>query len=475
MHLLSYLRRVRRAGSGGCRWGFFLGLGLLSAVAAERPAPARPNLLVILTDDQRWDTLGAAGNPVIHTPHLDRLAREGVRFANAFVTTSICCVSRASIFSGQYERRHGIDNFDKAFTPAQWALTYPALLRAAGYRTGFIGKFGVGNPQRVAAMAGEFDFWRGWPGQGGLFVDPKDPTRTHATVRFGDEAIEFLRSQPPGQPWCLSISFTAPHARDGQPREFYPPDPRDAALYLTHPPPAPPLANEAEFAKLLPAVRRSEARTRWQRRFGTPELARQTRTDYYRLISGVDREVGRLRAALEQLGMATNTILLFTSDNGFYLGDRGLAGKWFPHEESIRVPFLVADLRRPARGRVRPELVLNLDIAPTLLDYAGVPIPAAMQGRSVRPLVEGRRVRDWRTEFFYEHHFNYGGRIPDSEGVRTERWSYWRWLNEDPVVEELYDLRRDPWQQRNLASEPRHRRTLEQLRARWARLAEELR
>lgn len=448
----------------------------LSAVAGLMALAAPPpNLLVLVTDDQRWDTLGAAGNPVIHTPHLDRLAREGVRFAHAFVTTSICSVSRASIFSGQYQRRHGIDDFDKTFTPAHWAQTYPALLRAAGYRTGFIGKFGVGTPPRVAAMAGAFDFWRGRPGQGGPFVDPQDPTRTHATARMGEEALEFLRGCRPDQPWCLSISFTAPHARDGQPREFFPTDPRDDLLYLTQPPPAPPLAHEAAFARLIPAVQRSEARTRWQRRFATPEKAQETRTDYYRLISGVDREVGRLRAALEALGLATNTVILFTSDNGFYLGDRGLAGKWFPHEESIRVPFLVADLRQPARGRVRTELVLNLDVAPTLLDYAGVPIPAAMQGRSLRPLVEGRRVRDWRTDFFYEHPFNYGGRIPRSEGVRTTRWSYWRWLDEDPVSEELYDLRRDPWQQHNLAGQPRHRRTLQALRTRWAELAAQLR
>ncbi len=447
----------------------------LPALACLTAQAARPNLLVLVTDDQRWDTLEAAGNRVIHTPHLDRLARAGVRFAHAFVTTSICSASRASIFSGQYARRHGIEDFDRGFTPEQWARTYPALLRAAGYRTGFIGKFGVGNPERVAAMAGAFDFWRGRPGQGGPFVDPQDPTRTHATARMGDEAIEFLRGCRPDQPWCLSISFTAPHARDGQPREFYPTDPRDDSLYLCRPPPAPPLAREAAFARLIPAVQRSEARTRWLRRFATPEKAQETRTDYYRLISGVDREVGRLLDALESLGFASHTVILFTSDNGFYLGDRGLAGKWFPHEESIRVPFLVADLRRPPRGRVRLGLVLNLDVAPTLLDYAGLPVPAAMQGRSLRPLVEGRRVPDWRTDFFYEHHFDFGGRIPASEGVRTTRWSYWRWLNEDPVIEELYDLRRDPGQQRNLADDPRHRRTLETLRARRAELGGQLR
>jgi arylsulfatase A-like enzyme len=446
-------------------------LSLLAAVAAS----ARPNLLFILTDDQRWDTLGAAGNAFIPTPHLDRLAREGTRFANAFVTTSICSVSRASIFSGQHARRHGIEDFARTFTPARWAETYPARLRAAGYHTGFIGKFGVGDAAAVGAMEREFDFWRGRPGQGGPFVNPDDRSRTHATARMGDEALEFLRAAPPGRPWCLSVSFTAPHARDGQPREFFPTDPRDDSLFQTNPPPAPPLATAAAFAKLHPAVQRSEARTRWERRFATPERAQETRTDYARLIAGVDREVGRLRAALAELGPATNTVIVFTSDNGFYLGDRGLSDKWFMHEESIRVPLLVADLRRPARGQVRGELSLNIDVAPTLLDYAGLEPSPAMQGRSLRALVEGRRVRGWRTDFLYEHHFSHGGRIPRSEGVRTARWSWWRWLDEAPPAEELYDLRRDPGQQRNLAADPRHRRTLEILRARWAALSEEVR
>jgi len=437
--------------------------------------PARPNLLFVLTDDQRWDTLGAAGNPVIHTPHLDRLAQRGTRFRNAFVTTAICCTSRATLFSGQYARRHGIENFSTPFSAARWADTYPARLRAAGYRTGFIGKFGVGDARAVAAMAAEFDYWRGLPGQGGLFVDENDPTRTHATARFGSQAIEFLEGSHNGQPWCLSVSFTAPHARDGRPREFFPTDPRDDGLYVTNPPPLPELATEAEFRKLIPSLQRSEARARWEKRFPNPTRANETRTDYYRLITGVDREVGRIWEALDRLGYGTNTVIVFTSDHGFYLGDRGLAGKWFMHEESIRVPLLIADLRQPPRARVRAEMALNLDVAPTLLDYAGARIPPVMQGRSLRPLVEGRRVNAWRRDFFYEHHFNYGDRIPDSEGIRTGRWSYWRWTLENPVVEELYDLRRDPLQQRNLAQQPEHRRMLEQLRARWAAQAAALR
>src|SRR6185503_20156148 len=173
---------------------FFVGCGTPGSPAPSAARPAdRPNFIFILTDDQRFDALGCAGNRVIQTPNIDRLAAQGVRFRNHFVTTPICCVSRASIFTGQYERRHGVGDFTTPLTATQWAQTYPALLRAAGYRTGFIGKFGVGDAKYIKAKENDFDFWRGLPGQAGeWFIDPKDPAQTHATARFGDQALEFL-------------------------------------------------------------------------------------------------------------------------------------------------------------------------------------------------------------------------------------------------------------------------------------------
>lgn len=436
-------------------------------------AQLRPNILFILADDLRWDAVGFMGNRVVQTPNLDRLAKRGTIFQNAFVTTSICCVSRASIFAGQAERRHGIGDFVKSFTSTQWGQTYPALLRQAGYRTGFIGKFGIGKDAAIKAMAKEFDYWRGLPGQAGLFFATNDPTRTHATVRFGNQALEFLRDAQPGKPWCLSISFNAPHARDGQTREFAP-DLRDEQLYRDAQIKPPVTATDA-FHQLLPEfVRKSEGRTRWQRRFSRPELFQETTKDYYRLITGIDREVGRMMALLEERGLATNTVVIFTSDNGFALGDRGLSDKWFGYEESIRVPLFIADLRRPSRHHTRKVdwMVLNIDLAPTLLDYAGVPAPAGMQGGSLRGFVEKQRVADWRTEWFYEHH--YGPHIiPPSEGVRTERWKYIRYVNESPVVEELFDLKRDSLERHNLVAEAKYADTLAQLRERWKTMSEE--
>jgi arylsulfatase A-like enzyme len=229
------------------------------------------------------------------------------------------------------------------------------------------------------------------------------------------------------------------------------------------------------FIRRLPeSVRKSEGRRRWEKRFATPEMFQATVRDYHRLVTGLDREVGRIVELLEQRGLATNTVIVFTSDNGFALGDRGLADKWFLYEESIRVPLFIADLRQPARKHARDvmRMTLNIDVAPTLLDYAGLPVPAEMQGRSLRPLVEKAEVRAWRTDFLYEHHF--GPKIiPPSEGVRNERWKYVRYVSESPVIEELFDLKRDPWEARNLAGEAKHAAMLTEMRERWMILGKE--
>jgi arylsulfatase A-like enzyme len=434
---------------------------------AEARAEDRPNIVFLLADDLRATALGCMGDRHAQTPHLDRLAKDGVLFTNAFVTTSICAVSRASIFSGQHARRHGIHDFATPFTAGQWAQTYPALLRKAGYRTGFIGKFGVGRD--VKPMAAAFDYWRGLPGQAGPFFDPKDPTKTHATARFGGQALEFLRGGKPGQPFCLSVSFSAPHARDRAPREFAP-DPRDEKLYEDVTFPVPRTASERFFRLLPEFAQKSEGRNRWQIRFSEPKLYQRIVRDYYRLITGVDREVGRIVDLLGEQKLLDRTLIVFTSDNGFFLGERGMADKWLMYEESIRVPLILFDPRLPAkqRGRKVQAMALNIDLAPTVLDYAGLERPAAMQGRSLRPLARGDEVA-WRTEWFYEHR-TLPKIIPPSEGVRTERWKYLRWVGVEPAIEELYDLQDDPFEQRNLAGRPEHAAVLEKLRRRWAEL-----
>jgi arylsulfatase A-like enzyme len=451
-----------------------------TVLSAAEPRGARPpNFLFILTDDQRFDSLGCVGNAVIQTPNIDSLARNGVLFREHFVTTPICCVSRASMFTGQYERRHHVGDFATPLSPAQWAGTYPALMRASGFRTGFIGKFGVGNATYIAAKTNAFDFFRGLPGQGGeWFINPQDPEKKHATARFGDQALEFIDTCATGaaaKPFCLSISFNAPHARDGKPREFQP-DLRDESLYATTQIPVPKTAGGEYFNRLPDFVRKSEARRRWAKRFATPEMYQNTLRDYYRLISGIDREVGRIVARLAERGLADNTVVIFTSDNGWFAGERGLAGKWFMYDESIRVPLIIFDPRLPAsrRGQSVSAMTLNVDLAPTLLDMSGLPIPAGMQGLSLKALLDADSVPDWREAFFCEHHF--GPKIlPPSEGVRSKEWAYLRWLAPNPVSEEIYNVRLDPLEENNLAGSDSAPGRLDALRNQWRQFSDELR
>jgi arylsulfatase A-like enzyme len=433
-------------------------------VAADSAPPPRPNIIFLLADDLRWDALGSTGNRLARTPHIDSLAATGTLFRNHFVTTSICCASRASLLSGQYARRHGIHDFSTPFSARALAQTYPLLLRAAGYRTGFIGKFGVG--ERLPDK--EFDLWRGFPGQGDYYAKGDS---IHLTRRMGDQSLEFLASTDP-RPFCLSVSFKAPHAQDNTEREF-PPDPRDEALFARDRFPVPETAQEKYFLALPDFVQRSEGRTRWRRRFANPDMYQRTVRDYHRLVAGIDREVGRLVAALRERGLADKTLLVFSSDNGFFLGERGLAGKWLMYEPSIRVPLIVVDPFVPGKhARTSDAMTLNIDIAPTLLDYAGLPLPATMQGRSLRPLVRETQTT-WRADWFYEHH-TLPAIIPPSEGVRTERWKYLRWVGVTPAVEELYDLQVDPLETANLAASKEHGDTLADLRLRWSRLRKDL-
>ncbi|MBN1488386.1 MAG: sulfatase [Phycisphaerae bacterium] len=431
-------------------------------------ASSQPNIVFLLTDDMRWDAMGCAGMANLRTPNLDRLAGEGVRFANMFCTTSICAVSRASFLTGQWASRHGVQDFATPLSAEAFAETFPALLRRGGYRTAFVGKWGLGDPLPTK----EFDYWDGFPGQGKYF---EKEGAEHLTRIIERKALEFVKTCEADRPFLLCLSTKAPHVQDSHPKQFLP-DPMYDALYadVTFPPPV--TANEQAFKALPDFVQNSEGRTRWQRRFATPEQYQESVRNYHRLIAGVDRLVGRLREALDAAGLADNTVILFTSDNGFFLGEHGLAGKWLMHEESIRLPLIVCDPRvsRPRRGRVEARMVLVPDVAPTICELAGVMVPIRMQGKSLVPLVAGRDI-PWRGEWFYEHHYSHGGRIPQTEGVRTERWKYIRYIEHDPPVEELYDLVNDSVEQRNFAENPEHASTLEQLRERWRVLKAEAR
>lgn len=442
---------------------FLAALGAAPAAAgADRD---RPNIIFLLTDDQRWDSLSCMGNPVIRTPNIDKLSEHGVHFRRHFVTTAICMTSRASIFSGLYARTHGINDFQKPFTPEQYSRIYPELMRAAGYYTGFIGKWGVGNRM----PEDRFDYWRGFPGQG-HYYQKRDGQFVHLTELMGDQSLEFLGGVTKGKPFCLSVSFKAPHVQDEDPRQFLY-DPKHRYLYHDDRIPIPRTADPRYIAMLPPEVQRSEGRRRWAVRFGTPELYQESVRSYYRLITEVDMVVGRLVADLKKRGVWENTVIVYSGDNGFYLGEHGLAGKWLMHEESIRTPMIIHDPRLPAaaQGKKLEHMSLNIDIAPTLLSIAGLNAPQ-MQGRDLYPLIQGQ-TGDWRHEFFYEHTFT-NGWIPQTEGIRSETWKYTRYTDTDPTFEELFDLSADPLEEHNLAADPARKSQLEQMRARWQRWRE---
>ncbi len=428
---------------------------------ARAAADRKPNIIFLLTDDQRWDTLGCMGNRIIQTPNIDRLARDGVVFENNFCATAICMTSRASIFSGLLERSHGISSFATPFSPEALARTYPSLLRRAGYRVGFIGKCGVGNELPAEA----FDYFQGFSGQGQYFHE-RDGKTVHLTQIQEEQALEFLGGCSKDRPFCLSVSFKAPHVQDEDPRQFLY-DPIYEDLYRSVTIPVPETAQPRYFEILPNFLHESEGRLRWKLQFATPEMYQRSVKGYYRLITGVDTMVGHLLNALKVRGFLDNTVLVFTGDNGYFLGEHGLSHKWYMYEESIRTPLVIWDPRLPAkvRGHRRKEMTLNIDLAPTFLSLAGVEIPACTQGRDLSQLVQGKSL-PWREEWFYSHLYP-SSRIPKSEGIRTDRWSYIRWIDRDPVYEELFDLRNDPHNIHNLAGSKQHERQLNALRERW--------
>ena len=436
-------------------------------LSTQRTPPAlprkRPNILVLYADDWRHDTLGCAGNPVVKTPHLDRLAGEGVRFTHACVTTSICGVSRASLLTGQWMSRHGNRAFDAFRTP--WAETYPGLLRANGYWTGHVGKWHNGK-----FPAEQFDFGRSYAGK--HFLTETDGTTIHVTRKNENDALEFLRTRPRDQPFVLTVAFFATHAEDANPRQYLC-QPESAALYQDVAIPVPVTATDEHFRRLPPFIgnEQNEGRRRWHWRFDVPEKYQQYMRAYYRLATEVDATCGRILKELQQQGLADDTLVIFTTDNGYFHGEHGLADKWYPYEESIRVPLIVRDPRQPAadHGSTNDEFVLNVDLAPTILASAGIAAPATMQGQNVAPLYLSAEPPAWRKEFFYEHAIiRSTDFIPASEALVRKDAKYLWWP--DFEYEELFDLAADPHEKHNLAHDPRQQETLAALRSRFAEL-----
>lgn len=444
----------------------------LSCLGGAGAAEMRPNILFFITDDQRFDMMGSV-TPALHTPEMDRLAGEGVRFERAYVTTSICAASRASMLCGLVERTHRYTFKTPPLGDTFADMSFPKLLRDAGYRTAYVGKLGVN--LKPGATAQLYDFFQelGHP----YWQKQPDGSMRHLTDLEGDDAIKFLREHARSggaQPFCLTIGFNAPHAEDADPQQYYWPKEVDS-LYRDVTVPRPPLS-EPEFYDHLPEYLRDGTmnRHRWYWRFDFESKRQEMTKGYWRMISGVDREIGRIRQTLEELKLATNTVILLVGDNGYFLGERGYAGKWLPYEPSLHVPLLVYDPRgRATKAGLRPTaFALNIDLPPTILDLAGVAAPRSMQGRSLAPLARGEQPADWRTDFWFEH-LMMEPSIRKHEGVRTARYKYIRYFEANPVLEELYDLQEDPLETVNLVSSPKHGQVLERLRRRTRQLRDQ--
>ena len=346
----------------------------------------RPNIIFLLADDQRADALSFAGNTILQTPNIDKLAAQGMYFENAYVTTSICAVSRASILSGQYARRHDIWGFNKSFTSEQLAQTYPLILRGNGYKTGFIGKYGVGGP----LPSDKYDYWEGFGGQGTFNQTDSAGNYIHLTEKIGNQIEDFIEIyKNDSNQFCLSVSFKAPHV-EGDPGYFNP-DPKYADLY-SEDKVEKPIAAADEYFNHFPEefIKNNVARNRWSSRFANSVMFQENAKKYYQSVFGIDVVVGRLLKKLEDAGLSENTVIIYTSDNGFYLGEYGFAGKWYGSEPSIKVPMILYDPRvgQPKAMRVT-GFALNIDLAPTMLSLAGLDVPSEMQGKNLYDLTRG--------------------------------------------------------------------------------------
>jgi arylsulfatase A-like enzyme len=480
---------------------------------AQRAAPEqRPNIIFLLADDQSAGTLSVQGHPYLSTPNLDQLAKEGIQFSNAFTVQPVCAPSRFAILSGQYERTNGLGfSSPYAVSEEQWSNTYPALLRAAGYYTGFIGKFGVEFYTFRGATDQKFDYWRAHDGWLNFFPKTDNPdkstiksyldSRSSISTEIMSEYIDgFLDSIPEDRPFNLSVSFSAPHSsitssmyldadtsactseqcrKMGQPANL---NPRIAGhpiygdLYRDKNIPVPADLDKDPYFYLPRRVIGHEKRKQWYSFLYDKETNQEHSIRYFQTITGIDKAVGRLVARLAEKNLADNTIIVYASDHGLITGQYGVGGKALLYDRAARIPLIVYDPRQRG-GLTTNALVITTDIAPTLLSYASVDVPERMQGRKLQVLMEDPEAQ-WRDEVFLESLTTTEDHTM-SEAVRTKDWKYIRYFenakcpyeeadlnfaDQLPEFEQLFDLRNDPQERTNLVDDPAALQMLSKLR-----------
>lgn len=464
-------------------------LGLMAAAPLSLAANRTPNILYIMADDHASHAISAYGSKINKTPHIDRIAAGGMRFDNCFCTNSICTPSRAVILTGQYSHITGVKTLADGLDGERQNVA--KLLRKGGYQTAIVGKWHLKNDP-----AG-FDYWNILPGQGAyhnpvmIEMGQKKPHQGYATDIITDHSLDYLQRRDKKRPFFLLCHHKAPH-RPWQP------DRKHADMYEGETIPEPfnlldhyenrsraaasatlrvgENMNKTDLKRDLPPDLKGDALRRWAYQYYIK--------DYLRCVASVDDNIGRLLDYLDAEGIAGNTMVIYTSDQGFFLGDHGYYDKRFMYEESLRMPFLVRYPAEVRPGTVNKDIVLNLDFAETFLDCAGVKIPADMQGRSFRPLLQGRTPKDWRTSMYYRYWMHLADHgVPAHYGVRTRQYKliyyYGQALGSRGAIDrptapewELFDMIKDPHEMRNLYDDPAYAGVVRKLKAELDRLRE---
>ncbi|GKY97296.1 hypothetical protein MPSEU_000688000 [Mayamaea pseudoterrestris] len=417
----------------------------------------RLNILILYPDDMRHDSLGVAGTQAVQTPFLDSLARKGMRFTHNCVTTSICWISRANLFTGQYVSRHGATKLRTPIDPTKWNDTWPAILKEHGYHTGHIGKWQYWDSGLTSKRYSWAKIYEGSHYYGDM----------HVTDLNHQDALFFLREhRPKDKPFALQIAFYAPKAVGTGDMQWTPKN-ESAHLYSNLTFEYPSNMNES-FARLPAFHWRGEARNRWNQRFGTPAKYDASMKNYYRMITEVDECSRKVVAEIERQGLLNETMIIFTTDNGFYHAEHGLSGKWFPYQESIRVPLIIWDPRMPAsvQGTTNDDFTLNIDLAETILGAAGLSPHPSMQGRDISDLyLPQHNETPWRKEFYYEFPGLGANFIPTSNAVVRKDFKLFHYPEHN--VWQLFNLEDDPLEEIDLINEPKYADLIVELKQRY--------
>ncbi|MDB4345743.1 sulfatase [bacterium] len=448
-------------------------LSLVSVVCIANAAD-KPNIIYLMADDQNFNSVGIYGNSDVQTPHMDKLGQDGLIFDKHYNTTAICMASRANVFTGMYEYKTGTNFQHSHMKPEIWAKSYPVLLREAGYMTAFAGKFGLdiyglgAKGKKVGMPEGDFDMWGGAPGQTqyatkkNAFMAKYAEKYPHSTLSYGAFGQDVIREAvKANKPFCLSISFKAPHRPTT-------PDPQFDHIYAGKTFTKPANYGREHADHLSP---QSKTGRQWVRfsEWGYDKKYDKVMATYYQQIYAIDVALGMIREELEAQGVADNTVIIYTSDNGFLCGAHGYGSKVLPLEDSARAPLMIYDPRSPnaGKGQRTKALTGNIDFAPTILELAGLPTPENMDGKSLLPVLK-KPEDSHHTELAF---MNLYGDVPTkSLTVMTEEVKYTYWWYGDKTMEpaeDLFHLGKDPLELTNLAKNPEAKPLLEKMRKQY--------